>query len=513
MENRAQSKPGDMPDISEKKYQVNKLIVLLVGLVIIIVLYGLAWVLLTHKNVSNKSTQKMNTVAVKLSPQVQKRIDSGLPPVAASADASINYITIPTGVIEKNTSPEEPDGAATANGHYLYNDLSDNSGKLYGDCGLVEVCSGKLIYDGKVVYQGKGVSKGAIILSSNGLHYGYVVADETFDAVHKKYPVDYSIYVDNILVKKLPEFSRGSGDHDLFLDGVSNDGHSYIYNYDRAEYKNGHKLYSNITPIGTSRPSLSKTQNVAILVDKNLENYLGEGPATGDDNTGTYIYSGKSYPYRFYVNSYDLGISENGLHYYLAGENDSRKQTHAPPKTVPNPNYGKHPDCGYADPECQHSGGFDNTDKTITTKKLISDITTSYAQLIVDGKEVYTSKKYSQDSKDADPIFPNAASEWITAGVNDSGDYFYSIASKSPYFMIDNKYRYPLPAHDFQTGRGPTAGTYDGYAAINNDLSHYIVGNVGTGYWNIDGKATDLSGDIFSVELEGNTLYIYRFSN
>jgi hypothetical protein len=116
------------------------------------------------------------------------------------------------------------------------------------------------------------------------------------------------------------------------------------------------------------------------------------------------------------------------------------------------------------------------------------DVGASTYQLVVDGKTIT-----SLDNSNY-------------AGVNNGGEYFY-IDNSTPAFVIGSK-TIPLPSDNFN---GNEIG-YE-YAAINSDGSHYVVGDSDKSYWLADGNQISVTGDVYNVELDGTTLYIYRWSN
>lgn len=113
--------------------------------------------------------------------------------------------------------------------------------------------------------------------------------------------------------------------------------------------------------------------------------------------------------------------------------------------------------------------------------------TASY-QLVIDGKTITT----LDNSNDA--------------GVNDAGQYYY-ISNSKPALIIGTK-TVGLPAANFN---GNELG-YE-YAAVNSDGSHYAVGDSDKTYWMADGNQISVTGDVYNIEMVGNTLYVYRWSN
>jgi hypothetical protein len=429
---------------------------------LLIVLIGLSSTYLaTNKSVSSTSTNTRNTSnnskSAPVAPKIAARVQQQLPPVVAKPSAqtvNINYVTIQTGVNEVNNAGS--DSAAVSSGHYAYIDGSTSDGTWDGATG------GKVIFDGKIVDQGTDVVQDNIVISQNGSHFGYLKDDGT----------NYLIMIDNVKVNSV------SDSDSIYLDGVSNDGKSYVYDVvdnsgDDVIYKSGNNVY---TSSGSLYP---------IYFNSDLSHYVAAeaAGATGLDNTANQIIlDGKLVGSKYNSAFGSVGLSNNGLHYYAITDQSTTTTVPLPPTTSPTTPINAN---GTASP---NSSGTLRVSPPTTTSK------TTYAyNLVVDGKTI--------NSVDESSYGPN------NAGVNDNGDFFF-LDNKAHTFTIDNKYVYPISANDFTASEESNE-----FAAINEDASHYIVGNSDTKYWLIDGKSASITGDIYKVELDSNQLYVYKWSN
>jgi hypothetical protein len=414
----------------------------------------------------------------------------------------IVYVTVKTHVDEQNNTMG--DTAATANGHYAYIDAS--SGGVQDSTNDVATIN----YDGKIVYTGKDIVKDNIVISLNGLHYGYILDDGT----------NYSIYIDG---KKLNTLSNSNN---LTLDGVSNDGKKYAYNYDgndaglTVEYVNGTNFYTPQT--GTidapdSRLSSRSTSNLTssnyfktLQLSENLDSFVG---LSTDIQSDSFIYNGKAQKLNVRQGRgvLDYGISQNGLHNYVLGVNSiiisSTPTVSNPPKVSTSPTstpLAPTKQC-FVTPVTVCSGSSSKYELK----------TSSYSQLFVNGKSILKTEGIpgtstsSYQTIEYSPTGSLEASIIISSpGINNNGDYYY-INNKDSNLVINNN-KYKLSSNNINTKQGSLGHEI---AAINNDASHYIAGNSDTRYWNLDGKNIGLDGDIFGVELVNNTLYAYRWEN
>ena len=470
--------------------------VLIVELLLIFTSIGL----ITYLEV-NKPSQKIASATAKtkviqmqkLSSAEQSRVNSGLAPIKTSAKVNIVYVKIPTGVQEDKNSAG--DSAATAAGHFAYIDGGDSTGSYDGATG------GKVIYDGKVVYEGEDVIQDNIVISKNGLHYGYIRDDGT----------NYNIYVDNKMVQSVSDSDT------VTIDGVSDDGSSYAYNDSSGggkfiELLNGSNLYtSSLYPEGIvnlqsylfggdlkhyiSVLSASGASSVPISNNSGFDNNSQPSPIATDQRF-SYIFSGT-------VNKTDINglesaqISPSGKHFSILGSKNSSVTTST---NVPNPIKSN-------TNNCTAPATSKNCASAPATIKKDSTVTTSSTILSVDGNEVYVSKNY----KTKDYLLTGDSQlkkpEYLAVNINDKGDYAY-ISTAQAKLIIDNKYVYSLEANNLSDNTSKKE-----LIAINDSLTHYAYGNYETKYWMVDGVKTALSGDIFNLEFNGDNLYVYQWSN
>ena len=470
--------------------------VFVVELILIFITLGLIIYLELNKPSQKIASATAKTKVIQMqkpSSAEQSRVNSGLAPIKTSAKVNIVYVKIPTGVQEDKNSAG--DSAATAAGHFAYIDGSDSTGYLDGATG------GKVIYDGKVVYQGEDVVQDNIVISKNGLHYGYIRDDGT----------NYNIYVDNKMVQSVSDSDT------VTIDGVSDDGLSYAYNDSSGSGKfiellNGSNLYtSSLYPESIGNLQL-------YLFGGDLKHYISVLSASESSSPSIYNSGGFnnnaqpslpasdqrfSYISNGTVSKTDINglesaqISANGKHFSILGSKNSSVTTSA---TVPNPiksntNY------------CTAPATSKNCASAPATIKKDSTVTTSSTILNVDGKEVYVSKNY----KTKDYLLTGDSQlkkpEYLAVNVNNKGDYAY-ISTAQAKLIIDNKYVYSLEANNLSDNTSKSE-----LITINDSLTHYAYGNYETKYWMVDGVKTALSGDIFNLELNGDNLYVYQWSN
>lgn len=214
-------------------------------------------------------------------------------PPAPTQSSSFNVITIPLGVDPKGPYQTPPYFVVTGGGHYL----------------LFTMDSGKLIYDGKEVYSGDLASLGreSMALSSNGLHYAYVLL--------------------------APE---GGNFHDLYIDGfkiataeylanpaVTDDGQHYFYTACFSEsgfsgsclFKDGQDVF--LHPDGILDFSISRNGDAYLA---SLRNFDGNNSFVESLVwNGTEIYKGQEL-------GYGKLLSPNGQHYAYISLDESNLQ-------------------------------------------------------------------------------------------------------------------------------------------------------------------------------------------
>lgn len=149
-----------------------------------------------------------------------------------------------------------------------------------------------------------------------------------------------------------------------------------------------------------------------------------------------------------------------------------------------------------------------------------------FSQFLLDKKVVYTtptvkSVSYFHDSDSSSktstllkPVGSNNTLNGtdnygglVCTGVNNNGDFYFAqdLGVGKLQFIIDSRYAYVLNKSDFQFN-------LDSQCFVNDTDTHYVI-YTDQGYLDVDGKVTYIGGsnDIQSVELNGNTLYIYKF--
>ena len=454
--------------------------VLIVELLLIFTSIGL----ITYLEV-NKPSQKIASATAKtkviqmqkLSSAEQSRVNSGLAPIKTSAKVNIVYVKIPTGVQEDKNSAG--DSAATAAGHFAYIDGGDSTGSYDGATG------GKVIYDGKVVYEGEDVIQDNIVISKNGLHYGYIRDDGT----------NYNIYVDNKMVQSVSDSDTVS------FDGVSDDGKSYTYNDDSGDGKyiellNGSNLFT------SNQSSVAVGLYQSYLFGGDLKNYLSITHNPFDHPLSANPMPKLDYNYNGQITKTEINslnsaqISSNGKHFYLLGANITSSINDSP----------------YPKPSTVKSDTSSCTSVTVPSHACPGNLMLSYTNTTkdifsVDGREVYVSKNYKDINGKATQDSQLKTPEYLAVNVNNKGDYAY-ISTAQAKLIIDNKYVYSLEANNLSDNFSKSE-----LITINDSLTHYAYGNYETKYWMVDGVKTALSGDIFNLEFNGDNLYVYQWSN
>jgi hypothetical protein len=496
------------PTPSSRKHFSKKVYSMVLITVLILIAGGFVWFALhkTSEHSSNSQSSKLANFTppyVQLSAAEQSRISSGLPPVPATANLAIQYVNIPSDAVNNNLGSYP---IATSNGHYVYIQFGSGSGG---------VSNGDVIYDGKVVYTDPNTSTATEntdfatapgpVLSQNGLNYGYVL--------------NSGIYIDGKLIPNTTDAGANLGSNGYTLLGISNSGQQYAYLYNNMIYVNG-------VALSHSSNVVSGNSDNEIALDSDLNNYIG-GTSNG------YYYNGNMTSSNVDTQGGYFSVSNNGKYYFVYGIHGIAKEviTNSKDNSNPDPNSAQYLVSGY-------------------------DTTISYAQLMVNGNSMYATKAitntykfnnvpgnspkttgYSESEYYGDltyftfgnggqsgrPVINNSV---YYAGVNDSGDYYYLIGSKSPYLVIDNRYYYPLPAKSLDGSCYPATSDSSGpevesvnnemectLADINDSDSHYVVFNPVNDYLVIDGKSSTLSGKIYNVELENNTLYVYKLTD
>ncbi|HEV2402590.1 MAG TPA: hypothetical protein VGS08_00115 [Candidatus Saccharimonadales bacterium] len=191
----------------------------------------------------------------------------------------IDYVTIPTGVNERQNYPT--DFAATAQGHYVYIDTSVPSANPY------TVLGGKLLYDGRTIYSGTDLEIVSEVISPNGLHYAYM----------RYINGNTNIYVDNKLVKTLPY----QGPNSATLYAVSDNGKEYAYEYPGSQ---GNTLFRNNVALYTTGNGIGSA-----IFSNDLAHYATIVQASPGASAGNIIKDGNN------LGSGDaVYLSPNGLH-------------------------------------------------------------------------------------------------------------------------------------------------------------------------------------------------------
>lgn len=452
------------------------------------------------------------TVATRHSPsggQYIKYVQGASPPIKAMSLVSLTYVDIPN---ENNTDNSAGLALVTSGGHYLYHIPLTN---VFGG-GLL----GKVVYDGKVVYQDPNgpdptnyqlkpedfATDPGLMLSKNGEHYGYVL--------------NSGVYVDGKLVVKTTDTYAQP-----HLLAISNNGQVYAYMAATGIYKNQ-------TLINTAHDM--NTTN--IMFDDDLNHFVLS------DSSGKYIYDGKTVVTNTNQPLFSgIGISSNGEHYFVFGVNGTAQEVISSSRK--NPQYKACTTHEMGDPAC-----MPYQPDSLTQPYIVSGHYTlsGNAVLVADGKTVYTSPKSTiyQDFKNQYDTVHNTTSfssqlfdqrtgggsdvldsSIVFANITDNGDYYYLVGSPKPYFSIDGSYNYALPAMftqknpAFNTNFGPpyTSLSYSEFIAVTSQKDHYIAENSTALSQSktllIDGKQTQLSGNIYSIELDGNKLFVYRINN
>jgi len=491
------------------------IIALIVALIAIPALYlATSWIISDH-NTPTKSTATSNkvslsggTVIPKLDAAEQARINAGLPPNASSTSLAVVNVTVPYG----GDADHLP---LVSSGHYIYHQTTNADGGSY---------LGTIIYDGKTVfsdpnttYDSSGSDSELLIeggesdlgLSPNGLHYGYVLTQNN----------NYQIYIDNKLVRTVN--NKNDNNNDLNFVGISNDGTHYIFEYDDpsisnalvVEDQNGNVLKGNI---GNGE-----------IYDQNFNNHISENGKT--DNQYEYDYNILTAPYSIG----GVGISSGGNNYFATDYNSLGGENITSSKINPKYAYWNY-ECGGSNPIGGGGSGYCGPYSGAQQYHYFLNGYDTYidcSQFLLNDKVVYetptvkTISKFSGANSDTKSSVPLAkiTSDSPTLygtdnyggidcpGVNNSGDYYFVQDIKSLDFIIDGKYVYPLNRSDF---------TFDkySYCAVNDSNSHYVIfspdgGQGGYGYLDVDGKLTNPTSFIQSVQLEGSTLYVYKHSD
>lgn len=457
---------------------------------------------LNSDETSSSTTYTSPIPTASISPALQARITQGLPPNQSSSPVAIKYITINN----DRSYDKSSDSLVMSSGHYIYHESINALG------GAV---LGKITYDGNVVYQDPDTSapigstgpkiEGSVVLSNNGLHYGYTIEQGN----------NIEIFVDNKLDKTITEENdlTSNSEYDA-LYAISNDGSSYEY----LQYSDTTNNVTAVNNHGTSVAIPSTEGNACgfgttcpVSFDGDLSNYL-----TSYNNK--YIYDGQQISSNANVYS-SSSVSSSGGHYYVNANNESYWYTIS--KSKLNPNYEPN--------GCGEDGPSFCSDKYLVSGK---NYVKGYSEIIVDGKIVYKTQptiasssvdnwgnqtdKSSPTTTDDTNIIDSSNNPTYTGlnnvGVNDGGDYYFVQNFDYPYFVIDGKYIYSLKNTVFGSSKYTIT-----YASINDTDNNYVIvggsSNDSALDADIDGKVTTLSGNnIYNTELNGNTLYVYSLA-
>ena len=316
--------------------------------------------------------------------------------------------------------------------------------------------------------------------------------------------------------------------------GPIDSGHDFVSNsfqpsnYDYAATANGHYVYID-------------DANQTTTTDSNLG--------------GNLIYDGQSEYQGSDLLDGSAVISQNGLHYGYAKDNGSNYEIYIDNKLISSnlddadaltllqvSNDGK--SIVYDDGDSSGSDTIYNNESLVyqdwglNAAAFSSDLTKYVAnlndingdvQLIYDGS-VITGNDFgdgagisengqhyfyltspSGGSSSAETLFVDSnqvgtVNDQFGIGINDKGDYYYLDPGIQTFYLGSKSYG--LSASNISD-----ADASDLLLTVNSDSTDFVVGNTTTGYWDLNGTSNlSLSGKIFQIELENNTLYVYRWA-